>query len=318
MANDTLPLSSSLPSELEGSAARSNSSLGNHKPKDGLGLPRPMSPEKNRKADDLTTRIAKISGPTNAVPIGTGAMFKAPPAPVRPSRGEEDRRNRVKSSFWNFAGRGTRPEDRMAPAHPAVAPRPVFGVPLQEAVAIARIRDDFELPAVVYRCVEYLEAKSAELEEGIYRLNGSANLIRSLKEKFNHEGDINLLSSGEYLDPHAIAGLLKSFLRDLPVHVLTRELQHQFMQVTDLTQRKDKVNELGRLIAQLPIANYTLLRFLTAHLIHIVQNEKTNKMSLRNVGIVFSPTLAVPATLFNLLLTEFDIVFAVRVIPRPI
>ena len=126
------------------------------------------------------------------------------------------------------------------------------------------------------------------------------------------EGDVNLLGSGEYFDPHAIAGLLKTFLRDLPVHVLTRELQHQFLQVTDLTHRPDKVNELGVLIAQLPLANYTLLRFLTAHLIHVVQNEKTNKMSLRNVGIVFSPTLAIPATLFSLLLTEFDIVFAVR------
>lgn len=41
----------------------------------------------------------------------------------------------------------------MAPA------RPVFGVPLKEAVAISRIRPGLELPAIVYRCVEYLEAK---------------------------------------------------------------------------------------------------------------------------------------------------------------
>ena len=122
---------------------------------------------------------------------------------------------------------------------------------------------------------------------------------------------MNLLGSGEYFDPHAIAGLLKLFLRELPVHVLTRELQHPFLQVCDLTQRRDKVNELGSLIAQLPVANYTLLRFLTAHLMHVVQNEKLNKMSLRNVGIVFSPTLGIPATLFSLLLTEFAHVFRV-------
>lgn len=40
-----------------------------------------------------------------------------------------------------------------------MAPRPVFGVPLKEAVAVSRIRPGLELPAVVYRCVEYLEAK---------------------------------------------------------------------------------------------------------------------------------------------------------------
>lgn len=84
------------------------------------------------------------------------------------------------------------------------------------------------------------------------------------------------------------------------------------MHVTELADRASKVNQLGALIGQLPTANYTLLRFLTAHLIHVVQNERINKMNLRNVGIVFSPTLAVPATLFSLLLTEFDIVFAVR------
>lgn len=37
--------------------------------------------------------------------------------------------------------------------------RPVFGVPLKEAVAISRIRPGLELPALVYRCVEFLEAK---------------------------------------------------------------------------------------------------------------------------------------------------------------
>lgn len=86
--------------------------------------------------------------------------------------------------------------------------------------------------------------------------------------------------------------------------MLTRELQPYFLQVVDLAQRKDKVNELGSLVSQLPVANYTLLRFLAAHLSHVVDNEHINKMSLRNIGIVFSPTLAVPATLFNLFLTE--------------
>jgi hypothetical protein len=35
-------------------------------------------------------------------------------------------------------------------------------------------------------------------------------------------------------------------------------------------------------------------------------------MNLRNLGIVFSPTLAIPAPLFSLLLAEFDLVFAVE------
>jgi hypothetical protein len=65
------------------------------------------------------------------------------------------------------------------------APNQVFGIPLDEAVKVCRISHDYELPAVVYRCIEYLEAKEAAQEEGIYRLSGSAAKIKKLKEKFN-------------------------------------------------------------------------------------------------------------------------------------
>lgn len=45
------------------------------------------------------------------------------------------------------------------------------------------------------------------------------------------EGDVDLLASDEYWDPHAIAGLLKSFLRELPSSILTRELHMRFLAV---------------------------------------------------------------------------------------
>jgi RalA-binding protein 1 len=51
---------------------------------------------------------------------------------------------------------------------------------------------------------------------------------------------------------------------------------------------------------------------LTAHLILIVQNANVNKMTMRNVGIVFSPTLGIPAGVFSLMLAEFNRVFNVN------
>lgn len=45
------------------------------------------------------------------------------------------------------------------------------------------------------------------------------------------EGDVDLLASDEYWDPHAIAGLLKSFLRELPASILTRDLHLRFLAV---------------------------------------------------------------------------------------
>ena len=37
--------------------------------------------------------------------------------------------------------------------------RGVFGVPLETAVLISRVKENYELPTVVYRCIEFLEIK---------------------------------------------------------------------------------------------------------------------------------------------------------------
>ena len=81
----------------------------------------------------------------------------------------------------------------------------------------------------------------------------------------------------------------------------------------DFVDPQERIKELSQLIASLPIANYSLLRALTAHLILIVQNAGVNKMTMRNVGIVFSPTLGIPAGVFSLMLGEFNRVFNVDI-----
>jgi hypothetical protein len=42
---------------------------------------------------------------------------------------------------------------------------------------------------------------------------------------------MDLLRMDEFWDPHAIAGLLKSFFRDLPSSILTRDLHMRFLSV---------------------------------------------------------------------------------------
>lgn len=98
----------------------------------------------------------------------------------------------------------------------------------------------------------------------------------------------------------------------MPTYVLTQELQPEFLKVVDIQERHLRVNELGRLVCALPLANYTLLRTLIAHLIRIVERCDVNRMTLRNIGIVFVPTLAVPAGVFNLMIAEFEFVFWVN------
>ena len=61
-------------------------------------------------------------------------------------------------------------------------PRAVFGVPLDESLDVAQICN---LPAIIFRAIQYLEAKKADQEEGIYRVSGSSAIIKSLKGRFN-------------------------------------------------------------------------------------------------------------------------------------
>lgn len=188
--------------------------------------------------------------------------------------------------------------------------RPAFGAPLGEAVRYNHPVDVIiELPAVVYRCIEYLDAKNAAGEEGIFRLSGSNVVIKQLRERFNNEGDVNLITDGQYYDIHAVASLLKLYLRELPTTILTRELHLEFLAVTELHDLNEKISALNGLVHRLPRANNALLRYLSSFLINIINHADTNKMTVRNVGIVFSPTLNIPAPVFALFLQQYDGIF---------
>ena len=188
--------------------------------------------------------------------------------------------------------------------------RPAFGAPLSEAVKYNHPVDvNIELPAVVYRCIEYLEAKNASSEEGIFRLSGSNVVIKQLRERFNTEGDVNLVTDDQYYDIHAVASLLKLYLRELPTTILTRELHLEFLAVTELHDISEKISALNGLVHRLPRVNNALLRYLSSFLINIINHADTNKMTVRNVGIVFSPTLNIPAPVFAMFLQQFDGIF---------
>lgn len=256
-----------------------------------------------------------ISRPSNGVRIEDAGAWgnKMPQA--------KDFKEPKKRGIWGFRDRNP---DLAAPAEennrlsfiesPPVEvnpnARPTFGVPLAEAVEFCPPKGvDVCLPAVVYRCLEYLEAQDAASEEGIFRLSGSSVVIKALRDRFNNQGDFDFLTDGQYYDVHAVASLLKLYLRELPSTVLTRELHLDFLAVLELDSKPKKIAAYNMLVHRLPKANWTLIRALSAFLIGIVNNSEVNKMSVRNVGIVFSPTLNIPAPVFSMFLTEFDAIF---------
>lgn len=190
------------------------------------------SPELNQPSSRF------ISGPTNGAVIQDAGAWGNKAA----NSAKEKKR-----SIWSFRTRSSIDlASQLHAAHdlPASQPhgniagdrkdfvRPVFGIPLVEAVQFCAPQGvAVDLPAVVYRCIEYLKAKDAASEEGIFRLSGSNVVVKALKERFNTEGDVDFLAGDQYYDVHAVASLFKQYLRELPTTVLTRELHLDFLRV---------------------------------------------------------------------------------------
>jgi RalA-binding protein 1 len=190
------------------------------------------SPHNGSFSSESSRNHPNISGPSNGAPIQNleswGNKSLAAPTPLKDK----------KRSIFGFSSRQRASEmpaelyqQQQSSERNLMQNRNVFGIPLAEAVEYTHpvgLRDP--LPSVVYRSLEYLRAKNAINEEGIFRLSGSNIVIRGLRERFNTEGDIKLLD-GQYYDIHAVASLLKLYLRELPASVLTRELHLDFLKV---------------------------------------------------------------------------------------
>jgi RalA-binding protein 1 len=76
-----------------------------------------------------------------------------------------------------------------------------------------------------------------------------------------------------------------------------------------MDERSKKIQTFNVLVHRLPAANFQLLRHLSSFLIEIVDNSGLNKMTVRNVGIVFAPTLNIPAPLISFFITDYPDIF---------
>lgn len=82
--------------------------------------------------------------------------------------------------------------------------------------------------------------------------------------------DANIISNQpfpcEYLDAHTIAGVLKSYLRDLPEPLLTYQLFDQFIAASQRPTDEQRKAAILNVIKQLPKPNYDNLRYLSRFL----------------------------------------------------
>jgi Rho GTPase-activating protein 1 len=148
------------------------------------------------------------------------------------------------------------------------------------------------IPPVVRMCVDHLSLSDVIDTEGIFRRSGNLSKINEWKQKIN-EGHMDFVDLTKE-DPHVVAGLLKTFLRDLSEPLLTFELYDEIIQFLDWPKEERSRNVKLILREKLPVENYELFKYIVEFLVQIMERKDFNKMTSSNLAIVFGPNLIWP------------------------
>jgi hypothetical protein len=163
----------------------------------------------------------------------------------------------------------------------------VYGIDLTTLL----IMDGTKIPKVVRDCVHAVESRGLHTE-GIYRISGSQDEVYAIKADFDSGLSLDL---DEFSDIHSITGALKLFLRELPIPLITYKAFEQLLHLLDgratETQVIEIIPEIKECFSTLPLSHYNLLLYLLMHLKRVSSRSSSNKMSERNLAVVFAPTV---------------------------
>ncbi|KAG7258380.1 hypothetical protein CRUP_027352 [Coryphaenoides rupestris] len=161
--------------------------------------------------------------------------------------------------------------------------KPAFGTPLDDHLK----RSGREVALPVEACVMML-LETGMREEGLFRIAAGASKLKKLKAAL----DCSTSQLQEfYCDPHAVAGALKSYLRELPEPLMTFELYDEWIQASSVPDPDKRLQALWVVCDQLPKNSKTNLRYLVKFLAKLAEDSEVNKMTPSNIAIVLGPNL---------------------------
>ncbi|KZP19827.1 RhoGAP-domain-containing protein [Athelia psychrophila] len=182
-----------------------------------------------------------------------------------------------------------RPENQN---HSGPLPPSMFGRDLGEQIKSDARYGDRQVPVIVEKCIDAVEALALDYE-GVYRKNGGSGqskVITQLFERGDYEA-FDLRDQEQFNDISSVTSVLKTYFRSLPTPLLTYDLHDEFMTAAAVKEPEAKYDALLEAVNKLPNEYYYTLRLLMLHLNNIREHSEINLMTARNLGVVFGPTL---------------------------
>eukprot|EP00041_Stephanoeca_diplocostata_P029904 m.892053 g.892053 ORF g.892053 m.892053 type:complete len:1350 (+) comp23654_c0_seq5:324-4373(+) len=147
------------------------------------------------------------------------------------------------------------------------------------------------VPTVVESSITWLDTEEHIQLKGLFRISGGLAEVERLKTAFNNGKDPLAEHGGAY-DPHAVAGCLKLFLRELPDSVFTFKYYTEWLKMGTIPDAATRILAIRELLHKhLPPEHTAVLQRLLPFLKKISLHEAVNKMSISNLATVFGPTL---------------------------
>ncbi|PVD36067.1 hypothetical protein C0Q70_03037 [Pomacea canaliculata] len=132
--------------------------------------------------------------------------------------------------------------------------------------------------------------------EGLYRLAGFHDDVEAIRIAFDKDGENTDIGVNKYEDINTIASALKLYFRLLPIPLITFEVYKPLLDAIkrDNILDTERVKQVKDILTTLPPAHYHTIKYLTGHLIKVMEHKSKNMMSAENLSIVFAPTLMRP------------------------
>ncbi|XP_076069460.1 N-chimaerin-like isoform X2 [Oratosquilla oratoria] len=167
----------------------------------------------------------------------------------------------------------------------------VFGVDLTTSLR----NQPMLVPRIVTECIEEVEARGL-LVEGIYRVPGSQDQIEALRIAFERDGAQTQLCEKSVGDVNVVAGVLKLYLRLLPIPLITLSCYSQLLDILKLLDTSAKISGIREALHSLPETHVATLGAVIKHLSRVCEHSAVNKMTATSLSTVFAPTLIQPST----------------------